>query len=230
MIGLVAAAMDNGFRVVVVLTSDNVKLVSQTTERFAALEGPNALDALNPAAWESDYKHIGKHLAQSGVVFVCSKNKTRLDGLIEFLERIGAPNYPALILDDEAESSDPGREPRSEQSREGKGTRRSGSHCDQFARRGPATEHPPASRLLQVTATPYALLLQSVGTELRPSFTRLLEPGAGYTGGEHFFEAEHVDGVPSLRSSTSTTASRRQIYWEARPMLRTVYVAQLPSF
>jgi hypothetical protein len=47
---------------------------------------------------------------------------------------------------------------------------------------------------LQVTATPYALLLQSVGTALRPSFTELLEPGDGYTGGEYFFEAEHVDG------------------------------------
>jgi hypothetical protein len=29
---------------------------------------------------------------------------------------------------------------------------------------------------------------------LRPSFTQLLEPGLGYTGGEKFFEAEHVEG------------------------------------
>jgi hypothetical protein len=47
---------------------------------------------------------------------------------------------------------------------------------------------------LQVTATPYALLLQTVGTKLRPSFVRLLEPGAGYTGGESFFEAHQIDG------------------------------------
>lgn len=196
MIGLVAAAIDNGFRVVVVLTSDNVKLVSQTTERFAALEGPNALDALNPGAWESDYKHIGKHLAHSGVVFVCSKNKTRLDALIAFLERIGAPNYPALILDDEADQATldanlarssrakakglPGVDPTAINARVADLLRSTLRH----------------HVFLQVTATPYALLLQSVGTELRPSFTRLLEPGAGYTGGEHFFEAEHVDDHP----------------------------------
>jgi hypothetical protein len=38
------------------------------------------------------------------------------------------------------------------------------------------------------------LLLQSVGTALRPSFSRLLEPGEGYNGGESFFEAEHLEG------------------------------------
>lgn len=39
MITFAAAAIDNGFKVIVVLTSDNVKLVSQTAERFAALDG-----------------------------------------------------------------------------------------------------------------------------------------------------------------------------------------------
>jgi hypothetical protein len=104
MIALVAAAIDNGFRAIVVLTSDNLKLVSQTTQRFAALDGPIAVDALTKG-WESDHRHIGKKLGQAGVVFVCSKNKTRLDNLLAFLEQIGAPNYPALVLDDEADQA-----------------------------------------------------------------------------------------------------------------------------
>src|SRR6185369_14700514 len=86
MIALVAAAIDNGFRVVVVLTSDNNKLVAQTADRFGALEGPLTLDATVREAWATDQKHISKNLSQSGVVFVCSKNKSRLDDLINFLE------------------------------------------------------------------------------------------------------------------------------------------------
>ncbi len=184
MIALVAAAIDNGFRVIVVLTSDNVKLVAQTTDRFAVLEGPNTLDALNPSAWETDDKHIGKHLGK-GVVFVCSKNKTRLDGLIAFLKKVGAPDYPALILDDEADQAtldahigQDGVDPTAIHTRVANELRTTLRH----------------HVFLQVTATPYALLLQSVGTQLRPSFTRLLEPGAGYTGGEYFFEAKHLEG------------------------------------
>ncbi|WP_083458149.1 Z1 domain-containing protein [Sandaracinus amylolyticus] len=194
MIALVAAAIDNGFRVVVVLTSDNVTLVDQTTKRFAALEGPIPLDALNPSAWSSDHKHIGKHLAQAGVVFVCSKNKTRLDALITFLEKIGAPEFPALILDDEADQAtldaNLARNVRKQTKGEVPGDPTAIYTAVVDGLRKTLRHHV----FLQVTATPYALLLQSVGTELRPSFTRLLEPGDGYTGGEYFFESHHVDG------------------------------------
>ncbi len=193
MIGLVAAAIDNGFRVIVVLTSDNLTLVSQTTERFTALDGPLAVDALKKD-WAEDHKHIAKHLAKSGVVFVCSKNSKRLDDLIALLNQVGAPNYPSLVLDDEADQAtlDTNLAKNSRAAEKG----------DELA--DPTAIHERVVKQLstslrhhvfvQVTATPYALLLQSVGSKLRPRFTRLLEPGEGYTGGEYFFEAEHLEG------------------------------------
>jgi hypothetical protein len=194
MISLVAAAMDNGFRVIVVLTSDNVKLVQQTTERFGALDGPIAIDALSPGLWADDDKHIAKHVARSGVVFVCSKNKDRLDGLIAFLNRIGAPGFPALILDDEADQAtlDTNTALRSRKRKKGEPEPDpTAIHTRVVDELRSTLRH---NVFVQVTATPYALLLQTVGTALRPSFTQLLEPGAGYTGGEYFFEPEHVDG------------------------------------
>lgn len=194
MIGLVAAAIDNGFRVIVVLTSDNVKLVTQTTERFGALEGPIAIDALKPGGWSSDHKHIAKHIGQSGVVFVCSKNKKRLDELIAFLVKIDAPNYPALVLDDEADQAtlDTNLAKNVRAKEKGKPV---GDPTAIYQRVVESLRNTLRHHVfLQVTATPYALLLQSVGTRLRPSFTRLLEPGAEYTGGEFFFEHEHVEG------------------------------------
>jgi hypothetical protein len=194
MIALVAAAIDNGFRVIVVLTSDNVKLVSQTKDRFSVLHDVLALDALNPGEWVNDHQHIAKHLGTTGLLFVCSKNKDRLDGLIEFLEKIHAPGFPALILDDEADQAtldaNVGRRVR-DRDKGKKGT------VDPTAIHARVVDglrqSLPHHVFLQVTATPYALLLQSVGEQLRPSFVRLLEPGAGYTGGEKFFEADQVE-------------------------------------
>lgn len=197
MIGLVAAAIDNGFRVIVVLTSDNLALVSQTTERFAALDGTMAIDALRKG-WSSDHKHIAKHLAHAGVVFVCSKNSKRLDDLLEVLELIGAPNFPGLVLDDEADQATPDTNLAKSSRAQEKGL----PAVDPTAIYERVVERMSKSLrhhvFVQVTATPYALLLQSVGSKLRPSFTRLLEPGAGYTGGEFFFEAEHLDPKPPL--------------------------------
>jgi hypothetical protein len=193
MIALVAAAIDNGFRVIVVLTSDNVKLVSQTTERFAALDGPISVDALTKG-WESDHRHISRSLGKAGVVFVCSKNSTRLDALIKFLEEIGAPNHPALVLDDEADQAtlDTNLAKNSRAKEKGEEPSDPTAIHDRVVRQlSPTLRH---HIFLQVTATPYALLLQSVGTKLRPTFVRLLEPGIGYTGGERFFEAEHLEG------------------------------------
>jgi len=194
MISLIAAAMDNGFRVVVVLTSDNVTLVSQTTERFNALDGPIIVDALSPSSWQDDEGHIRKKISRSGVVFVCSKNKTRLDGLIAFLTKIGAPDFPSLVLDDEADQAtlDANLAKRVNARKKSRGD------VDPTAIYAKVVEELRETLrhhvFLQVTATPYALLLQTAGTALRPSFTRLLEPGSSYTGGEFFFEAHHVDG------------------------------------
>jgi hypothetical protein len=175
------------------LTSDNLKLVSQTTQRFEVLDGPIAIDALTNG-WESDHRHIGKKLSQYGVVFVCSKNKTRLDNLIEFLNQIGAPDYPALVLDDEADQATLDTNLAKSVRAKEKGLSPSDPTAiyDRVVRQlSPTLRH---HVFLQVTATPYALLLQNVGTKLRPSFVRLLEPGTGYTGGERFFEAEHLEG------------------------------------
>jgi hypothetical protein len=193
MIALVAAAIDNGFRVIVVLTSDNLKLVAQTTQRFAVLDGPIPVDALTKG-WEADHRHIGRKLGTNGVVFVCSKNKTRLDNLIKFLEDIGAPNFPALVLDDEADQAtlDMNVAKNSKAREKGKDLIDPTAIHDRVVMQlSPALRH---HVFLQVTATPYALLLQSVGTKLRPSFVRLLEPGPEYTGGEHFFEESHING------------------------------------
>src|SRR5260370_4185877 len=41
-----ALALDNGFRLVIVLTADNIELVRQTANRFRDIEGPRVLSTL----------------------------------------------------------------------------------------------------------------------------------------------------------------------------------------
>jgi hypothetical protein len=202
MISFCAAAIDNGIRVVVVLTSDFVKLVEQTAERFTALDGPLIRNALQSDNWQDDREHVMKHIAKHGVVFICTKNQQRLTSLVEYLNDIGAANYPALVLDDEADQATLDTTVGARSS----GRKNAPLQPSAIHRRTVQDDEGQSIRqtlrhhvFVQVTATPYALLLQNVDNELRPGFTHLLEPGESYTGGEAFFDVEHVeDGKPPL--------------------------------
>jgi hypothetical protein len=204
MISFCAAAIDNGFRVIVVLTSDFVKLVEQTADRFTALDGPLIRNALQSDNWHDDREHVMKHVAKHGVVFICTKNQQRLTSLVEFLNEIGAADYPALVLDDEADQATLDTSVAARAS----GRKNAPLQASTIHRRTVQDDEGLSIRqtlrhhvFVQVTATPYALLLQNIDNPLRPTFTHLLEPGDGYTGGEAFFDVEHIeDSKPPLVS------------------------------
>ena len=204
MITFAAAAIDNGFRVIVVLTSDFVKLVEQTADRFAALDGPLIKNALQSDNWNDDREHVKKHIGKHGVVFICTKNQQRLTSLVEFLDAIGAAGYPALVLDDEADQATLDTTVQARAS----GRKNAPTQPSVIHRKTVQDDEGQSIRqtlrhhvFVQVTATPYALLLQNVDSDLRPTFTHLLEPGSGYTGGEAFFDVPHVEqALPPLVS------------------------------
>ena len=204
MITFCAAAIDNGFRVIVVLTSDFVKLVEQTADRFAALDGPLIRSALQSDSWDDDREHVKKHIAKHGIVFICTKNQQRLTSLVEFLGTIGAAGYPALVLDDEADQATLDTTVAARSS----GRKNAPTQPSAIHRKTVQDEEGQSIRqtlkhhvFVQVTATPYALLLQNIDNELRPTFSHLLEPGIGYTGGEAFFDVQHVEnGDPPIVS------------------------------
>src|SRR5207245_8198835 len=57
--------------------------------------------------WTREREHIKKHVATAGLVIVCAKQQERQRALLGFLEEIKAAEYPALILDDEADQATP---------------------------------------------------------------------------------------------------------------------------
>lgn len=202
-----AMAIDNGFRVFVVLTSNNLKLVRQTEQRFRVLDGAliySSLDSSgNSYSWERDQGNIRRWMGDRGVVFVCAKESSHLKALTRFLQRIGASDFPALILDDEADHATPDTQTaarsRGRDVAYSSTTFRLVVENDNPGERGLSLrETLPHNVFLQVTATPYGLLLQSLASALRPAFTSLLRPGTGYTGGEAFFEGVGDEGRPPL--------------------------------
>lgn len=231
MIVTCALAIDNGFRVIVVLTSNNLKLVQQTAERFAVLDGALIRSSLNAVGglyeWDRDRKLIQNFISQRGAVFVCAKEDGHLKALIKFLQKSGAASYPALILDDEADHATPDTQTRARS--EGKKIPHSSTTFrlvveNNKAREGGHSlrESLPHNVFLQVTATPYGLLLQRLTHPLRPTFTRLLHPGQGYTGGEAFFAAAGETASPPMvyvdegESAELTAAAKVAPLWLQR--------------
>ncbi len=199
-----ALAFDNGFRVVIVLTADNVELVRQTANRFRDLEGPWVLSSLKEDAtaewrapdWEANEEDFLREIADAGLVFVCAKNAFHLPQVLDFLARIDAAAYPALIVDDEADAATPDHTLQARTA----GRANAPQYPSTINRRiientRPGEEGQSAREVLphhvfvQVTASPFVLFLQRAGSRLRPTTTFVLEPGDGYCGGEQFFGA-----------------------------------------
>jgi hypothetical protein len=190
MISFVAHALDNGFRTIIVLTSDNLALVDQTAERFTAVQGPRVVSSTTSDRWPDDVPNMKKNLPARGLVVICSKNVSRLSKLRELLESVGAPNHPTLILDDEADQASLDANTHKRKKSPTPSAIDPTKVSEEIQQIRATTPH---NVFLQVTATPFAMFLQNVDSPFRPAFTFLLAPGAGYTGGERFFSEDILD-------------------------------------
>jgi len=206
-----ALALDNGFRIVIVLTSNFLKLVKQTAERFETIQGALILPSTRIETWNEDAAHYRRQVGPNGLVIICAKDPKHLATLVEFLKAIDAARYPSLILDDEADQATPdttmatrsrGAYPVS--STVHRRVVRNDVEPEQSVR-----EAVPHNVFVQVTATPYALLLQNIDHPLRPSFSCLLEAGDGYTGGEAFFGDDKLEGPKPPIVYVDETESQR---------------------
>ena len=169
-----AMGADEGYRTIVVLTSDNDPLYDQTLGRVR--EAFPGIDIIG----KNEFKDAELFLARiksNTCAIVTTKNGSRLKTLIENFKRGRVRGLSCLIIDDEADQASPN-------------TRAS---CDDGTA---STINERISELraffekntyLQVTATPQALFLQRPEHSFRPKFTVLSHPGHDYVGGEDFF-------------------------------------------
>jgi hypothetical protein len=191
-----ALALDNGFRVIIVLTADSLALVTQTANRFKAVDGPRVFSTVTDDVyeWEGQEQEIAADLPRDGIILVCAKDAFHLPRVIEFLAQINASSYPAIVFDDEADAATPDTTLAARSA----GRANAPAVPSTINRRviennAPGEEGESINEILphgiyvQVTATPYLLFLQRENARIRPNLVFLLEPGAGYSGGETFF-------------------------------------------
>jgi hypothetical protein len=191
-----ALCLDNGFRVVIVLTADNVALVEQTTNRFKDLNGPRVFSSVRDDVyeWEGQEDELRQDIRTDGLVLVCAKDAFHLPRIINFLQQIEAPSFPAIVFDDEADAATPDTTLAARSA----GRANAPEYPSTINRRVIENLRPgeegesvgeilPHGLFVQVTATPFLLFLQRKTSRIRPNVTFVVEPGEEYCGGDAFF-------------------------------------------
>ncbi len=201
-----ALALDNHFRIAVILTSNVNRLVTQTHEDF--LDGLTTV----PIYSKSDLKgrkmqlkarQIVQGLEDNsyGVVIIGSKGKTVLEQLTELLKEIGAEKYPAIVFDDEGDQATLDTNV-SKRARPGKkDTPQSTIHGLVHSEESSSIRKVlPYAVFMSVTGTPQGIFLQNSDSRSRLSFVHLLEPGDGYVGGTTFFGSASIGANPYIQT------------------------------
>ena len=174
---LIALAIDNGYRVTVVLAGTKNPLLEQNfTRLYNDLEArrPNLTPFRNPIPQDAEVIRSVLHGGGHALIVVL-KNRKRLEDARHVLATPELRGFPTLIIDDEGDEA---------------------SLNTQFRRGRQSAIYESILRLRSVlrvhayvayTATPQANLLISGIDGLSPDFGVLIEPGQGYCGGATFF-------------------------------------------
>jgi hypothetical protein len=186
---LIALAIDNRYRITVVLAGTKKPLLEQNYTRLYGdiAEGrPQVTAFKNPTQTDADVVRSVLHTGGHALIVVL-KNRTRIDAVTNLLSALELRNYPALVIDDEGDEA---------------------SLNTQFRLGVQSAVYASIQRLRNVlgsnayiayTATPQANLLISGIDGLSPDFAVLVNPGQGYCGGSVFFGDErdrYVRTVP----------------------------------
>jgi hypothetical protein len=173
----IANAIDNGFKLFIVLTSDNTWLYGQTLSRIQS--GLRSIAVFGKDDWRNTdiSERIKASYESKAVVFVSTKNRAILESLTSFVCGAISHNDIAIIFDDEADQASLD----TNQNKDDLTSSAINKSMQQL--RSFFEKHV----FIQVTATPQALFLQSASTGFRPDFVLPFHPGKDYIGGEFFF-------------------------------------------
>ncbi len=198
--GLMALAFDNEFDMVIILTKNSTALVEQTYKRmrkeFHNEIYNNEVKLIEVKKGLDDEVKLTDYELDKKLIFILKKERRNLEKLNKFItEYTLNKRKNCLIIDDEADSA-------------GIGYGKAENTTDEFYQRKVASEVNDLRGTLkgcayvQVTATPYALCLQSEiqGESIEPTkpyHTILVPSGDGYIGGDYYFLESQKDNHPA---------------------------------
>ncbi len=169
-----AMGADQGYRTIIILTSDNDALYDQTLGRVQ--EAFPGMDILGKSDCR-DQQGFLQRIKSGTCAIVATKNASVLGTLLENLKKGNVKGLSCLIIDDEADQA----------SLNTQASRATGLVSGINALITEIRSFFDRNTYLQVTATPQALFLQTPDHPFRPKFTLLSHPGREYVGGDDFF-------------------------------------------
>lgn len=214
---VISLARDNGFPLIVLLAGTKQNLHDQTSQRlsqdlavqrdgglspWALLENPTSAAA---SAVAQNVKSMTEpdtpEMFRRATVITVMKNPSRLKRVTELLEAlvqydVDIAHTPVLVVDDEADQAGLNAAVQDDD--------KDATATYQAILNLRAALH--RHTYLMYTATPQAPLLINLADVLSPDFVSVLTPGAGYTGGEYFFEQHKDTFVRRLSASAVTNA------------------------
>lgn len=178
MFGVASAAADAGFRLFVLVTTDNILLQRQTFERAKRMLG-GFMDGFIVMGETDDDEFLALSNPQNPILVVLKKN---VRVLRHWSNHIAQNPYfsdsPIFVLDDEGDAAS---------------LNTLVNKDDQSTINGlleKIRHQSPSSFFLHVTATPQSLLLQAQDSSWRPDFAHYIAPGSRYLGGDFFYAEE----------------------------------------
>lgn len=169
-----AIGADEGYRTLLILTSDNDPLYEQTLGRVQ--EAFPGMDIIGKQDFKDNDAFI-RRIKGGTCAIITTKNVKILGTLVQNFTTGNVRGLSCLIIDDEADQA-------SLNTRESRGDGSRSPINDKITQlRGFFHKN----TYLQVTATPQGLFLQDPTHSFRPKFTVLSHPGQDYVGGDDFF-------------------------------------------
>jgi hypothetical protein len=178
-LGIIAKAADEGFKLFIYLTTDNISLQQQTLDR-----AQRSLPTFNVYG-EMDELSFLQNGFSKPVILILKKNPRVLSTWLTNIQRTDiAKKRAIMIVDDEADNA----------SLNTKINQQEQSRIYQLLEQ--LFTISPSGFYLQVTATPQALLLQTNNSIQKPSFAYAYKPGKKYLGGDDFYiKGEQIQKV-----------------------------------
>lgn len=189
-----AMGADEGYRTLIILTSDIDPLYEQTRGRIQ--EAFPGMDILGKTDIR-DHVAFLQRIKRGTCAIVVTKNGSILNTLIQNFKGGGVQSLSCLIIDDEADQA----------SLNTKAAKNDGTRSKINGQIEDIRKFFHRNTYLQVTATPGALFLQEGEHAFRPKFTVLSHPGGDYVGGDDFFSSRGNDLVREFPLADLTTLS-----------------------
>ena len=173
--GILCAAADEGFKIFILLTTDNVYLQQQTFSRAI-----DFLDSFNVCGEDDEIRFFQNKLRKPSLIIL--KKNTNI--LKRWNNNLASSNFctgnPLFIVDDEADAAS-------------LNTKVNKNDISAINSSLDSIKHKSSSSIyLQVTATPQAVMLQKINSGWKPRFVYYFQPGKNYLGGNFFYSKEPV--------------------------------------